>query len=214
MPAPAAAQRPRRFSNSKVAPPARGPGPALRRYRSQSRLHPSHCVRIDLVVFSVGSEEANLDDGRLILNTRNQSVVVPFDVEDGPTGLENASFRIRRLDFLRVAPLGMADDGQPSLILRAGGLDALMAGAIAKMSLDHAHADNDHRCQFGIKFQKLEALNPAKHRLLWGASSAKLDPREFDHLAPLGVLVGDLLAVVGGAHRHRDVAELDETASH
>src|SRR5580700_10866393 len=32
---------------------------------------------------------------------------------------------------------------------------------------------------------------------------SELDAGELDHLAPLGVLVGDQLAIVGGAHRHR-----------
>src|SRR5580700_2886501 len=47
-----------------------------------------------------------------------------------------------------------------------------------------------------------------------GYSLSELDAGEFDHLAPLGVLVGDQLAVFGGAHRHRDAAELHEMAFH
>src|SRR5580704_2166207 len=43
---------------------------------------------------------------------------------------------------------------------------------------------------------------------------AELDAGELDHLAPLGVFVGDQLAIVGGAHGHRDAAELDEMAFH
>src|ERR1700724_2493685 len=47
-----------------------------------------------------------------------------------------------------------------------------------------------------------------------GYTLSELDPRELDHLAPLGILVGDQLAIIGGAHRHPDVAVLDEAALH
>ena len=67
-------------------------------------------------------------------------------LKDDAARLENAGFRIRSLDVLRIAPLSTGHNIEPSLILRAGRFDPLMAGTIGKIALDQVRADDDHSC--------------------------------------------------------------------
>ena len=65
----------------------------------------------------MGTKEAKRDDASLILNTRNQSIVVTLDVENDTPALENARFWVRRFNILRVAPLCAINDIEPRLKL-------------------------------------------------------------------------------------------------
>ena len=80
-------------------------------------------------------EEPDRQDAGLILNARNQAVIVSLDVENDAARLENARLWVRRLDVLRVAPMGTTRDVEPSLVLRAGRFNSLMAGVIGKIML-------------------------------------------------------------------------------
>jgi hypothetical protein len=61
----------------------------------------------------MAAEESNGDHAGPILDSRYQAIVIAFDVEHDPTGLENARFRVRCLDVLRIAPIGALDRDAP-----------------------------------------------------------------------------------------------------
>jgi hypothetical protein len=88
------------------------------------------------------AEEPDRQDTCLILNARNQPAVVSLDVENDAARLENARLRVRRLDVLRVAPLGSTNNVELSLVLRAGRFDPLMAGVIGRSPLS-CHRNRD-----------------------------------------------------------------------
>jgi len=102
----------------------RGRAPA--RCRSRRESHPSNGLRVNPVELCVAAEEADREDSRAVLDRRCQSVVVALDIEDHATGLENTRFRVRRLHILRIAPVGVGRNVEPSLVLRSRSLDALM----------------------------------------------------------------------------------------
>ena len=64
----------------------------------------------------MAAEESDCECSRPVLDGRYQSVIVALDVEHDPAALENARFRIRRLDILRIAPIGAGHNVEPSFI--------------------------------------------------------------------------------------------------
>ena len=90
------------------------------------------------------AEETDRDGSCPILNGGHQPVVAAFDIENDPASLENAHLRIRRLDILRIAPIGAGHNGEPGFILRSRCFDPFMAGVIRQIAFDHIRPDDDH----------------------------------------------------------------------
>src|SRR5271169_11889 len=98
----------------------------------------------------MGPEEPDHQDARLILQGRDQSIVVALDVEHGPPALQYARSRMRGFHLLRVAPLRPTGDCQPDVILRSRGPDFPVAGMSGKVALDRLCADHDHCRRNGV----------------------------------------------------------------
>jgi hypothetical protein len=94
------------------------------------------------------SEEPDRQDACLILQARNQSIVIALDVEHNPASLQNARLGIRGLDVLWIAPLSVRDNVEPGIVLRSCCFDSSMAGMVGKIAFDHICANDDHRSSF------------------------------------------------------------------
>ena len=78
----------------------------------------------------MGAKKSDGEDAGSILQRCDQPKVVSFDVEHDPPTFEYAGLGIGRFHFLGIAPLRAPRDLQPCFVLRARGLDALVAGAL------------------------------------------------------------------------------------
>lgn len=99
-------------------------------------------------------EEADCQDSCLILDARDQSVIVALDVEHHSAALENASFWIRCLDILGGAPLSAAHNREPSIVLRPCCFDPLVADVCPEVALDDVGTDDDYLLEYGTDFPK------------------------------------------------------------
>jgi len=92
----------------------------------------------------MGSEESDRQDARLVLHRRDQSIVISFDIEYDAPALKDRRFWMRRLDILQTAPLCLAGDSKPSVILRSRGLDSLVTGTFGETFVSDVRTDRNH----------------------------------------------------------------------
>jgi len=113
----------------------------------------------------MATEESDRERSCPILDGRDQSVVVAFDVEYDSPSLEDARFRVRGLHILWIAPIRMAHNVKPSLILRLRHFDPLVASVTGQVAFDHISADDDHSGISYTDFQKLEDVMTSSQRI-------------------------------------------------
>jgi hypothetical protein len=61
---------------------------------------------LDFVVLSMGANETDVNNLKLVLDGYDQPVRIPFDVEYGAVVAKNARRTVRSLDVLRASPVG------------------------------------------------------------------------------------------------------------
>src|SRR5450759_2454949 len=65
----------------------------------------SHCLRIDLIILRVRSDEPDVDHTVWVVDLYDKAIPVPADIEHDPASLENARVSVMALDIGRVGPV-------------------------------------------------------------------------------------------------------------